>query len=102
MAAVSHMYTDPQLQTPKENDYRFMRNIVCSAIADIPAPDATAEAINKRTKPTHLETKTMTDLSPLFTEFDGASRSNKKMLPKRGWCAIKEYRVGMLIHSSHN
>lgn len=99
MAAVSHMYTDPQLQTPKENDYRFMRNIVCSAIADVPALEATAEAINKKTKATHLETKTMTDLSPCFTEFDGTSRSNKKLLPRRGWCAIKEYRAGMLVDS---
>ncbi|KAI5290307.1 hypothetical protein KEM55_008617, partial [Ascosphaera atra] len=92
MAAVGRFYSNPELQIPKENDYRYMLNIVASPIADQPTSQMMADALNQRNKVHEFDLKTKEDLCPAFAhDVDGRSKNNKKLFPRRNWCAIREW-----------
>lgn len=69
-----------------------MPNIISSAIVNTPPPNALANILNRRKKIHHLDDETDEDMIPIFTkDVNGANRNNKRLLPRRNWCSIREY-----------
>jgi hypothetical protein len=92
LAAVGQFYSAPRHNLPKDGDFRYMPNIISSAIANTPPPDVMADILNKRNKVHHLDEATDEDMIPLFTaDVNGKPRNNKAMLPRRNWCQIRKY-----------
>ncbi|KAJ4290764.1 hypothetical protein N0V88_006513 [Collariella sp. IMI 366227] len=95
LAAVGQFYSHPRLALPKHKDFRYMPNVISSAIANTPPPDLLADVLNKRNKVHHFDKETDEDMIPLFAHgVDGKPRNNKHLLPHRNWCAIREYVPG--------
>ncbi|KAI1202770.1 hypothetical protein F5X97DRAFT_318918 [Nemania serpens] len=95
LAAVGQFYSNPKLHIPKHKDFRYMLNIVSSAIANTPPPDLMADVLNKRNKVHHFDKETDESMMPLFAHgVDGKPRNNKHLLPHRNWCSIREYVPG--------
>ncbi|RWA05680.1 hypothetical protein EKO27_g9423 [Xylaria grammica] len=95
LAAVGQFYSNPKLRIPKHKDFRYMLNIVSSAIANTPPPDLMADVLNKRNKIHHFDKETDESMMPLFAHgVDGKPRNNKNLLPHRNWCSIREYVPG--------
>ena len=54
-----------------------------------------ADILNRRNKTHHLDPETDEDMIPMFNhDVNGASRNNKRLLPRRNWCSIREYHPG--------
>jgi PhoD related phosphatase len=69
-----------------------MPNIISSAIVNTPPPNAMADILNRRNKIHHLDAETDEDMIPIFIkDVNGANRNNKRLLPRRNWCSIREY-----------
>ncbi|KAG5298204.1 MPP_superfamily domain-containing protein [Histoplasma ohiense] len=95
VAAIGQFYSNPKLQIPKDQDYRYMPNVISSSIVNAPASEMMVDALNKRNKIHFLDTKTMEDMREIFAfDVDGKSRNNKRLLPRRNWCSIREYTPG--------
>ncbi|KAI1338283.1 hypothetical protein F5Y15DRAFT_416930 [Xylariaceae sp. FL0016] len=95
LAAVGQFYSNPKLKLPKHKDFRYMPNIISSAIVNTPPPDLMADVLNKRNKVHHFDPETEEDMIPIFTHgVDGKARNNKHLLPHRNWCSIREYVPG--------
>ncbi|KAK8103925.1 uncharacterized protein PG998_010958 [Apiospora kogelbergensis] len=95
LAAVGQFYSNPKLKLAKHKDFRYMPNIISSAIVNTPPPDLLADVLNKRNKVHHFDKETEEDMIPIFnTGVDGKPRNNKRLLPHRNWCAIREYVPG--------
>ncbi|KAI9796864.1 MAG: hypothetical protein M1833_005913 [Piccolia ochrophora] len=95
LAAVGQFYSKSKFGLPKDRDYRYIPNIVSSAIANAPPPDMIADALNKRDKVHSLDEETEESMIPLFThDIDGSPRNNKRLLPRRNWCSIRLYQPG--------
>lgn len=95
LAAVGQFYSNKRLNIPKDRDYRYMPNIISSAIVNTPPPDMMADIINKRNKVHHLNADTDEDMIVMFThDVDGKPRNNKHLLPRRNWCSLREYHPG--------
>lgn len=72
-----------------------MPNVISSAIADMPETEMVSDMLNKRNHVHHLNTNTDEDMIPIFThDVNNKSRNNKRLLPRRNWCAIREYQPG--------
>ena len=54
LAAVGQFFSAKKLGLPKDQDFRYMPNIVSSAIVNTPPPDMMADVLNKRNKTHHL------------------------------------------------
>ncbi|KAL2155221.1 hypothetical protein VTH82DRAFT_3897 [Thermothelomyces myriococcoides] len=95
LAAVGQFYSNPKHGLAKHKDFRYIPNIISSAIANTPPPDLLADVLNKRNKVHHFDKDTDEDMIPLFAHgVDGKPRNNKHLLPHRNWCAIREYVPG--------
>ncbi|KAI0434984.1 hypothetical protein F5Y09DRAFT_353912 [Xylaria sp. FL1042] len=95
LAAVGQFYSNPKLRIPKHEDFRYMLNVISSAIANTPPPDLMADVLNKRNKVHHFDKETDENMMPLFGHgVDGKPRNNKNLLPHRNWCSIREYVPG--------
>ncbi|KAI2604696.1 hypothetical protein GGR54DRAFT_450954 [Hypoxylon sp. NC1633] len=95
LAAVGQFYSNPKENLAKHKDFRYIPNIISSAIANTPPPDIMADILNKRNKVHHLDKETDEDMIPIFTNgVDGKPRNNKRLLPHRNWCSIREYAPG--------
>ncbi|KAJ9152088.1 Transcription factor [Pleurostoma richardsiae] len=95
LAAVGQFYSNPKLGLAKHKDFRYMPNVISSAIANTPPPDLMADILNKRNKVHHFDKNTDEDMIPLFTRgVEGKPRNNKRLLPHRNWCSIREYTPG--------
>ncbi|KAH7027648.1 uncharacterized protein B0I36DRAFT_364823 [Microdochium trichocladiopsis] len=95
LAAVGQFYSNAKLQVPKHKDFRYMPNIISSAIANTPPPDLVADILNKRNKIHHFDKETDEDMIPIFTQgVDGKPRNNQRLLPHRNWCSIRPYQAG--------
>ncbi|RDW75963.1 hypothetical protein BP5796_06784 [Coleophoma crateriformis] len=92
LAAIGQFYSNPKLKIPKDQDHRYMPNIISSAIVNTPPPDMLADVLNKRNKVHHLDHETDEDMIPIFThDVTGKSRNNKRLLNRRNWCSIRQY-----------
>ncbi|KAK2768583.1 hypothetical protein FQN54_000439 [Arachnomyces sp. PD_36] len=95
LAAMGQFYSNPKLNVPKDRDYRYMPNVISSAIVNAAPPELLADVLNKRNKVHHLDSKTDEDMIPIFNhDVDGKPRNNKRLLPRRNWCSIREYHPG--------
>ncbi|KAJ6051151.1 hypothetical protein N7460_001685 [Penicillium canescens] len=95
LAAIGQFYSNPKLDVAKDQDYRYMPNVISSAIADIPETDLISDMLNKRNTVHHMDSNTDEDVIPIFTEdVNGKPRNNKRLLPRRNWCSIREYQPG--------
>ncbi|SLM37793.1 Metallo-dependent phosphatase-like [Lasallia pustulata] len=95
LAAVGQFYSHPKLKVPKDRDHRYMPNIISSAIVNTPPPEMMGDILNKRNKVHHFDPETDEDMIPMFThDVDGKPRNNKRLLPRRNWCQIREYHPG--------
>ena len=63
LAAVGRFYSNPKLQIPAEHDWRYIPNVISSAITNKPPPAAVANLLAKRNKIHHLDHDT--DETPL-------------------------------------
>ncbi|PNH46778.1 hypothetical protein VD0004_g1361 [Verticillium dahliae] len=96
LAAVGQFYTNPNISLPKHKDFRYMPNIISSAIANTPPPNMLADVLNKRNKVHHFDENTDESMIPMFSHgVDGKPRNNKHLLPHRNWCSIREWKPGM-------
>jgi hypothetical protein len=92
LAAIGQFYSNPKLNIPKDHDFRYMPNIISSAIVNAPPPDTLADLLNKRNKVHHLDAETDEDMIPIFThDVTGKQRNNKRLLNRRNWCTIRQY-----------
>ncbi|KAJ5086764.1 hypothetical protein NUU61_008071 [Penicillium alfredii] len=95
MAAIGQFYSNPKLNIAKDRDYRYMPNVISSAIADLPETELISDMLNKRNTVHHIDSNTNEDVIPIFTQdVDGKPRNNKRLLPRRNWCSIREYHPG--------
>ncbi|KAK4241832.1 hypothetical protein C8A03DRAFT_11951 [Achaetomium macrosporum] len=95
LAAIGQFYSNPKLGLAKHKDFRYIPNIISSAIVNTPPPDLLADVLNKRNKVHHFDKETDEDMIPIFAHgVDGKPRNNKHLLPHRNWCAIREYVPG--------
>lgn len=101
LAAVGQFYSNPKLGLAKHKDFRYMPNVISSAIVNTPPPDLMADVLNKRNKVHHLDKDTDEDMIPMFAHgVEGKPRNNKRLLPHRNWCSIREYTQGQTPPSS--
>ena len=95
LAAVGQFFSNPKLGLAKHKDFRYIPNVISSAIANTPPPDLLADLLNKRNKTHHFDKDTEENMIPLFQHgVDGKPRNNKHLLPHRNWCSIREYVPG--------
>jgi hypothetical protein len=95
LAAIGQFYSNPKLRVPKDKDHRYMPNVISSAIVNTPPPEMLADVLNKRNRVHVLNPYTVEDMIPMFThDVDGKRRNNKRLLPRRNWCSIREYQPG--------
>ncbi|KAG0159782.1 hypothetical protein PDIDSM_7307 [Penicillium digitatum] len=95
LAAIGQFYSNPKLNVAKDQDYRYMPNVISSAIADIPETDIIADMLNKRNTIHHMDSNTDEDVVPIFVQdVNGKVRNNKRLLPRRNWCSIRTYKPG--------
>ncbi|KAK4990448.1 hypothetical protein LTR50_002471 [Elasticomyces elasticus] len=95
LGAVGQFYTNKKLGVPKDQDHRYMPNIVSSAIVNTPPPPMMGDILNKRNKIHHLDDETDEDMIPMFEhDVDGKPRNNHHLLPRRNYCTIREYHPG--------
>ena len=72
-----------------------MANVVSSAIVNTPPPNNMADILNRRNKTHHFDSDTDENMIPMFThDVTGKLRNNKRLLPRRNWCSIREYYPG--------
>ncbi|RPA96163.1 hypothetical protein L873DRAFT_1695539 [Choiromyces venosus 120613-1] len=92
LAGIGQFYSNPKLHIPRENDHRYMPNVISSAIVNTPPPNAMADVLNKRNRVHHLNHQTDEDMYPIFdTDVDGKPRNNKRLLPRRNYAIMREY-----------
>ncbi|KAI9932852.1 hypothetical protein MW887_009104 [Aspergillus wentii] len=95
LAAIGQFNSNPKLDLAKDKDYRYMPNVISSAIANQPETEMVSDMLNKRNRVHHVDTNTDEDMIPIFTQdVDGKPRNNKRLLPRRNWCSIREYQPG--------
>lgn len=73
LGAIGQFYSNPKLKIPKDHDYRYMTNIISSAIVNAPPPDMLADILNKRNKIHHFDADTDEDM--IHTIFIPKSRN---------------------------
>lgn len=54
LAAIGQFYSNPKLRIPKDQDHRYMANVISSAIVNTPPPEMMGDILNKRNKIHHL------------------------------------------------
>lgn len=92
LCAAGQFYSNKKLGIPKDQDHRYMPNIISSAIVNTPPSDMVADVLNKRNKIHHLDDETDEDMIPMFLhDVNDKPRNNHHLLPRRNWCSIREY-----------
>lgn len=92
LCAAGQFYSNKKLGIPKDQDHRYMPNIISSAIVNTPPSDMVADVLNKRNKIHHLDDETDEDMIPIFLhDVNDKPRNNHHLLPRRNWCSIREY-----------
>lgn len=71
LAAVGRFYSNPRLAIPAERDFRYMPNVVSSAITNKPPPAAVANLLASRNKIHHLDHDTDETLLEIFDRNPG-------------------------------
>ncbi|KAF1810417.1 hypothetical protein P152DRAFT_421002 [Eremomyces bilateralis CBS 781.70] len=92
LAAIGRFYSNPGLSIPAERDWRYMPNIISSAITNKPPPPAVANLLARRNKVHRLDRETDETMLELFdhdpgqgpkANGDGPDSNEGKCLPFR-------------------
>ncbi|KAH7912158.1 hypothetical protein BJ138DRAFT_1005044 [Hygrophoropsis aurantiaca] len=79
------------IEAPPATDFRYMINVVTSAIVNTPPPNGVITMVSTLATKTHRTmhyAETDETMYPLFShEPDGTSRKNKFIMGRRNWCA---------------
>lgn len=103
LAAMGRFYSNPKLGIAAENDWRYMANIVSSAITNKPPPSAVANLLARRNKIHHLDHETDETLLNLFNQDPGQGQEGVKnktkeknhcTMPSRNYAIISESHDG--------
>ncbi|KAF2403524.1 hypothetical protein EJ06DRAFT_579527 [Trichodelitschia bisporula] len=106
LAAVGRFYSKPALGIPPPNDWRYMPNIISSAITNKPPPAAVANLLARRNKVHHLDHETDETLLEIFDHDPGhgpdakpavnpgkkTAEANHATMPSRNYAIIAESR----------
>ncbi|KAK5161595.1 hypothetical protein LTR04_004105 [Oleoguttula sp. CCFEE 6159] len=99
LAAIGRFYSNPKLEIPAERDFRYMPNIISSAITNKPPPAAVANLLARRNKIHHLDHDTDETLVHFFDRDPGIQQngvakktadSNHCTMPSRNYAIIAE------------
>ncbi|KAK4128166.1 hypothetical protein N657DRAFT_629325 [Parathielavia appendiculata] len=94
LAALGRFYSNPRLKIPVEQDYRYIVNVVSSAIVNKPPPAAVANLLSRRNRIHHLNHDTSETLLKLFDKDPGKSPKtashNNVTMPSRNFAIITE------------
>ncbi|AEO65883.1 uncharacterized protein THITE_152620 [Thermothielavioides terrestris NRRL 8126] len=94
LAALGRFYANPRLNIPVEQDYRYIVNVVSSAIVNKPPPAAVANLLARRNKIHHLNDETDETLLRLFDKDPGDSTKtashNSVTMPSRNFAMLTE------------
>jgi len=94
LAAFGRFYSNPRLGIPTENDFRYIANVVSSAIVNKPPPAAVANLLARRNKIHHLDHDTDETLLKMFDKDPGDSvktaSHNQVTMPSRNFAVITE------------
>jgi hypothetical protein len=99
LAAMGRFYSNPKLHIPAESDWRYMPNVISSAITNKPPPQAVANLLARRNKIHHLDDETDETLLELFDKNPGegeegvkpkTSAKNHATMPSRNYAIIAE------------
>lgn len=71
LAAIGRFYSNPKLNIAAEQDWRYMPNIISSAITNKPPPQAVANLLARRNKIHHLDHDTDETLLEMFNHDPG-------------------------------
>jgi len=77
LAAIGRFYSNPKIGIPAERDWRYMPNIISSAITNKPPPQAVANLLARRNKIHHLDHDTDETLLELFDRDPGRGAGEK-------------------------
>lgn len=95
LGTFGHFISRSGLKIPKVNDFRYMVNVVSSAIVNTPPPNGLADLLNKRNKIHKLQRDTHEEqIRIFFTDPKGKKRNNNTTLPARNYCRISENQTG--------
>lgn len=84
LAAMGRFYSNPKLGIPVESDWRYMANIISSAITNKPPPTAVANLLARRNKVHHLDHETDETLLEMFDRDPGMHKEEVKERTKTG------------------
>ena len=99
LAALGRFYSNPKLEVPAEHDFRYMPNIISSAITNKPPPQAVANLLARRNKIHHLDAETDENLMYFFDKDPGVGEEgvtrktadgNHCTMPSRNYAIIDE------------
>jgi hypothetical protein len=79
LAAIGRFYSNPKQQIPAEQDWRYIPNIISSAITNKPPPQAVANLLAKRNKIHHLDHETDETLLEIFNNDPGFNSKGEKV-----------------------
>ncbi|KKZ65749.1 hypothetical protein EMCG_08455 [[Emmonsia] crescens] len=104
LAAMGRFYSKPRLNIPAERDFRYMPNVISSAITNKPPPKAVANLLARRNKIHHLDHDTDETLMKLFDKQPGgkekAAAFNKVTMPSRNFACITEVSLDGAVNGS--
>ena len=99
LAALGRFYSSPRLGIAAEHDFRYMPNIISSAITNKPPPAAVANLLARRNKVHHLDEHTDETLMYFFDRDPGegeegvarkTAEANRCTMPSRNYAIIDE------------
>jgi hypothetical protein len=79
LGAIGRFYSNPKLQIPAEQDWRYIPNIISSAITNKPPPQAVANLLARRNKIHHLDHDTDETLLEIFDRDPGLDAKKNKI-----------------------
>ena len=106
LCAIGRFYSNPSQNIGVEQDWRYMANIISSAITNKPPPKAVADLLSSRNKIHHLDNDTDETMLEIFNHDPGVDEKNHRMdgvrpktspsnhstMPSRNYAIIAESR----------
>jgi hypothetical protein len=81
-----------KMEVPPPQDYRYMLNVVTSAIVNTPPPAGVIQMVSSLATKTHKtmhHAETDETMLPIFqTETNGTVRKKKHIMGQRNWCCV--------------
>ncbi|PNS18964.1 hypothetical protein CAC42_6059 [Sphaceloma murrayae] len=100
LAALGRFYSHPKLGIKPEADWRYMPNIVSSAITNKPPPTAVANLLARRNKIHHLDHDTDETLLNLFDEDPGKPKGLKPKSADSNHCTMPSRNYALICESN--